>query len=270
MDLITYRAFTIQLRQRLEADNRVLGLVALGSMAEIRRLPDAWSDHDFFVITQPSDQETLRQDLSWLPNASTIVLSIRETAHGLKVIYANGHVLEFAIFDLTELQMAKVNDYHVVFERVPLTEQLMRITQVNPSPASYEPQRDCAMVMALLLIGTGRFARGEQLSAHLFVKHHALHHLLPLLRHLLQPRPEALVDNLDGFRRFEQSFPEVGAAINQALLLPIPLASLALLDILDQWVQPRLTDYPIIAGQVIRQSLNTIAESLDGSSAPRS
>ena len=67
MDLERYRSFTHQLRARLESDGRVLGLVALGSMAELGRTPDVWSDHDFFVITVAGVQESFRQDLGWLP-----------------------------------------------------------------------------------------------------------------------------------------------------------------------------------------------------------
>lgn len=37
MDLKFYRSFTQRLRARLESDARVLGLVALGSMAELGR-----------------------------------------------------------------------------------------------------------------------------------------------------------------------------------------------------------------------------------------
>ena len=50
-----YAAFTEALRARLEADPRVVGLVALGSMARRDYEPDRWSDHDFFVITRAAE-----------------------------------------------------------------------------------------------------------------------------------------------------------------------------------------------------------------------
>ena len=46
------QAYTRQLVQTLESDARVLGLVALGSMAS-ETYRDQWSDHDFWVITTP-------------------------------------------------------------------------------------------------------------------------------------------------------------------------------------------------------------------------
>jgi hypothetical protein len=81
-----YRAFTHELTERLRADGRAIGLVAVGSMADRDYPPDEWSDHDFFVITPLGGQEELRNDLSWLPYADRVALSFRETEHGLNVI----------------------------------------------------------------------------------------------------------------------------------------------------------------------------------------
>src|SRR3954449_2304508 len=103
MDAQAYEQFTRRLLDNLTADERVLGLVALGSMAARDYIPDAWSDHDFFMITKPRDQESFRTDLSWLPDAEQVAFYFRETAHGLKAIYADGHLIEFAVFDLAEL-----------------------------------------------------------------------------------------------------------------------------------------------------------------------
>jgi len=103
-----YERFTAHLRERLAADGRVVGLVALGSMSGEPPEPDEWSDHDFFVISRPGEQEGLRTELSWLPDAEEIAFSFRETAHGLKVLYRSGHLLELAVFDLEELSVAAV------------------------------------------------------------------------------------------------------------------------------------------------------------------
>ena len=89
-----YDRLTERLREGLAADARVLGLVALGSMSGEPPAPDEWSDHDFFVITRPGEQERMRTDLSWLPDAGQIALSYRETAHGVKVLYRSAHLLE--------------------------------------------------------------------------------------------------------------------------------------------------------------------------------
>jgi hypothetical protein len=77
-------------------------------MADRDYAPDEWSDHDFFVITPPGGQEALREDLSWLPRADRVALSFRETGHGLVVLYDDGHLLEFAVFELDELALAAI------------------------------------------------------------------------------------------------------------------------------------------------------------------
>ena len=151
-----YRAFTGELTERLRADERAIGLVAVGSMADRDYAPDEWSDHDFFVITPPGGQEELRNDLSWLPRDDRIALSLRETDHGLIVIYDDGHLLEFAVFDLEEIALAGVNRYRVLLDRGGVEE---RVEQVAASP---RPQRDDAFLfgktVTAALVATGRRA----------------------------------------------------------------------------------------------------------------
>jgi lincosamide nucleotidyltransferase len=111
MNLTEYNQFTEELRLKLAGDDRVLALIAVGSMAQQDYQPDEWSDHDFFVITIHGVQEDMRRDLSWLPRPDALVFSFRETEHGMKALYAGGHLLEFAIFNKDELQMARINRY---------------------------------------------------------------------------------------------------------------------------------------------------------------
>lgn len=257
MHLTDYRHLTNQIRANLENDDRVLAFIALGSMAETSRTPDAWSDHDFFVITLSGVQEEFRQDLHWLPDNDRIVLKIRETPHGLKVFYDHGHLLEFAVFDETELLLAKVNDYQIIFDRANIATIIPQLIQ-PPTPKAYDPTRDFTMTIALLYVGMARYARGEHLSAHSFIKLFALYHLLPLLTHVLESDHKHQLDNLDAFRRFEQVFPEVGATINSLLLLPIPQAAQGLLELAAQHVQPTLPDYPEAAVAMIRSYIQNI------------
>ncbi len=263
MDLPRYRDLTRRLLSTIEADPHVIGLVALGSMAEIARLPDAWSDHDFFVITVPGVQEDFRQNLDWLPDADQIVLRIRETAHGLKVLYADGHLLEFAIFDEAELPIASANDYRVLLDRGPVSEIMQSIaarSRPSADSAPYDPVHDFSMVLCLLLVGAGRYARGEHLSAHMFIKSHALQRLLALLAHLLTSDNASRLDSLDPFRRFEIVFPHAGADINRALLLPPLKSARALLDLAVEAAGPALPDYPAEAVQTVREYLAQVEE----------
>ncbi len=256
MDLDLYRSFTQRLRARLESDARVRGLVAVGSMAELGRTPDAWSDHDFFVITVSGVQESFRQDLGWLPDAERIVLKVRETAHGLKVLYDDGHLLEFAIFDEAELHLARVNDYRVLLDRAHLEADLLHLrTRSAAEVASLDVERSFALFLSALLVGAGRVARGEVLSGSSFIKQHALGHLLPILAHCLPMGSEARLDNLDPFRRFERAFPEQGRALHRMLLQEPGLCARQLLSFAEEQLAHRMERYPARAVDVLRGQL---------------
>jgi len=94
-----YQAYTSALVKQLEADPRVIGLLALGSMARTAHQPDEWSDHDFYVVTEAGQQEWFRTHSEWAPDADKLVLWFRETEHGVKGIYESGHLIEFAVYD---------------------------------------------------------------------------------------------------------------------------------------------------------------------------
>lgn len=260
MKLADFRAMTQRIQQSAQADENVLGLVMCGSAADKQRTPDNWSDHDFFLITRPDYQERYRQDLRWLPDAEHIVLQIRETAHGLKVLYDYGHLLEFAVFDVDELMSATLNDYRVLVDKERIGERVSGLVAHGQTSPEYNALRDVAMVVALIYVGAGRFARGEVLSAHVFLKHHLLHHLLPLLSHILDSSDNDKRDTLDAFRRFEQVHPDIGARLNHILLLPVPECGLALLELLDDVAKPAVSDYPAQAVAVVRGYVTSILD----------
>jgi hypothetical protein len=260
MHLDAYHQFTQNLRARLEPDPRVLALVALGSMAEVRRTPDEWSDHDFFVITLPGVQEQFRQDVSWLPEAGRIALRVRETAHGLKVLYDDGHVLEFAIFDEQELFLARINDYRVLFERSGGVVQALARIQQQSAVRTVDLSRELELFFFQLLLGAARCARGETLSGHRFIKSHALETLLTLLVHGVQGDTGRL-DNLDPFRRVEQVLPELGARLNRLLLLEPIAAGTELLAVAEAHLRGRMPAYPEQAARITRERLVSLAQS---------
>src|SRR5215213_6016319 len=156
-----YKRLTERLSDRLAADERVLGLVALGSMAAQDTQPDRWSDHDFFVIVRTGEQEAFRRDLSWVPEAEDLVLSYRETAHGLKALYRNGHLLEFAVFDPEELHLAKVNRYRVLLDRGGIADAMAQVRQETVASISAPGMGDrerFGQFLANLLVAGARAA----------------------------------------------------------------------------------------------------------------
>ncbi|MCI0708859.1 MAG: aminoglycoside 6-adenylyltransferase [Chloroflexi bacterium] len=251
MDIKTYDNFTNRLLENLRDDKRVLGVVALGSMANVVRR-DQYSDHDFFVIVQPSTQSFFRGQLDWLPDSDSIVLQFQETAHGLKVMYDSGHLIEFAVFDLDELMISKANDYRILLDKADIANRMQQVVS-HSTPPQYNYLNEFLHFLSLLQVGAGRYWRGEQLSGHLFIKSHALQHLLPVLTHYLPADNQHKLDNLDSFRRFEQVYPEIGQALAKALLKSPPDAALEMLTVCEEYVKPLMIDYPQWAVDTLRR-----------------
>lgn len=229
-------AFTMAIRATLEPDPDVLGLVGLGSTSGLPPGPDAFSDHDLFVVTRPGVQQRYRDGLGWLPaSAGPVALAFRETAHGVKVLLGSGHLVEFAVFDPDELGLARVNRYAVLLDRAGLTARLARVREATVT-ATAAPPPDLAwqagQLLTNLVAGAGRAARGERLSGHQLVRVSALGHLVTLLRHGLPPGAAGPLDDLDLFRRLEQALPGVARQLDEALRLPVVESAQALLAIL--------------------------------------
>jgi hypothetical protein len=98
MNSVEFEQFTATLLRTLEEDPAVLGLVALGSTAE-PTWRDAWSDHDFWVVTRRGHQDGLLDDLSWLPNSDTILVRARHGRRHYSVYIEAGTVpsLQYSI-----------------------------------------------------------------------------------------------------------------------------------------------------------------------------
>ncbi|HEX6100944.1 MAG TPA: hypothetical protein VF432_31795 [Thermoanaerobaculia bacterium] len=212
---VNYHAFTEQLAATLTADPRVLGVVALGSMAERGRKPDRYSDHDFFVIAE--DAESLRGTTAWLPHPERIALWFRETPHGCKAVYDDGHLVEYAVFTPDELQLARVNDYRVLLDRERIEDRMAAIAARVDAP----PDRAWleGMFLSHVLVGSQRAQRGELASARWM-----LAHAMRFLVQLLGGGP----DNLDPLRRFDHH------DLEQAMRLGPASAAKALLELYER------------------------------------
>lgn len=239
MELAEHRRYTNLLREQLEAHGDVLGLVALGSMAEQGEQPDAWSDHDFFVIVTPGVAETFRESDSWLPDCDEIALRFRETAHGVKVIYRSGHLIEFAIFTPDELPLARVNRYRVLLDRGDVAAHMQAVASATRERIDLEAPSDTWLVGQFLsetLVAVLREARGEYLSAAQRRQAATLHLLRLLARHLPSAEHHRL-DDLDASRRFELAYPAIAGRLRHA-------HASTLLAIVSEVLVPHLPDFP--------------------------
>src|SRR4051794_23878352 len=227
--------------ESVASDERVVGLVAVGSMADRDYAPDEWSDHDFLLITRAGEQEAFRTDLAWLPHADTIVLSFREMEHGLKVLYEDGHMLEFAVFDLDEMALARINRYRVLLDRGGVDERCERV-RANPRP-QHDDEHLFGMVVSAALVAVGRGRRGEVLSA-AFLVTWALTYLTRLIARTLPSENASILDGFDALRRFEQAYPELGAELAAAARLPPAEGGLCLLEVMERELRTLKPELP--------------------------
>lgn len=225
-----YAELTARLVAALAEAPEVLGVVLVGSSSGVGAVPDAWSDHDFFVITRPGEQERFRRALGWLPDAHEIVLQFRETAHGVKAMYGSGHLVEFAVFEPDELVLARINRYRVALDRGDIAARVAVVQAATraATAAPLDEAHHAGQMATNLVVGVARAARGERLSGHHFMRS-ALGHLVTLLR--AQRGDDEWRDNLDPLRRFERSFPALGRELDAALQRPIAECARALLAI---------------------------------------
>lgn len=239
--LARFKKYSESLTNSCVQHPKIIGLVLVGSTAETDRV-DEWSDHDFFVVTEDSEQESLRRDLSWLPDSESIAFWFRETEHGLKVVYNSGSILEFAIFDCDELRTCMVNHHQLAYGNDEVTKALMAASNRLPANVIGDDLADFRNFLSVLIIQVGRARRGEVLTAGQGIRGTATTALLKVLTRRL-PQDHRL-DTLDVSRRFELVHPEIGKIIAKALEQEPEAAARDLLMISEKYLVPLWDDYP--------------------------
>jgi hypothetical protein len=217
MDAAAYEAYAGQLTDNLRARPEVLGLVAVGSFAVGA---DRFSDHDFFVIAPDHATEALRRDRSWLPAHERLVIAIRETQHGIKALYDDGHLVEYAVFSPAEIALARLNRTRVLFDRADVAARIQATVEATKVAILEEAHSDGWLVgqfLATLLIGVSRHRRGERLAAIEFVHGTALRSLLMLVARHVPPEVPDVLDELNPYRRVERAYPALGAELDAVM-----------------------------------------------------
>jgi len=222
--------FKTELRDKSQADDRILGLVWAGSAADTDRF-DIYSDYDFYLVTLDDEAEPMRQNLEWLPRIEEIAYWARETAHGLKVVYKDGTILEFAIFTLDELSNSVVNHFFVDLDKADVKTRTEAI-QVKGEPKSHENVEDhLAIIFTLLMIAIGRARRGELLIAGQFIRSYAALHLIKAVKKSFESADLSKRDVVDPWRRFEWEYPEIALKLNDALAKDVESCAWAIADL---------------------------------------
>ncbi|MEY3561122.1 MAG: hypothetical protein RL068_274 [Actinomycetota bacterium] len=239
--------------EKLKSKEHVVGLMFAGSSADTTRA-DQYSDQDFFLVVDDGHGEAFRQDLSWLPNSEDIVIAPRETDHGLKVVYQNGDLLEFAVFenqDLDQPWLAVGTDYKVVLENKNISERLA-VAAKRSLPKPENRQINYELFLSLILIGVGRARRGELIAAEQHIKSYAMNFALRLIR---QSRPvgSPRLDTLNSYRRFEQDYPVQGKTIADLMLQPTEASARQLCEVVIAEIaasDKELAQYRVVANRL--------------------
>jgi hypothetical protein len=255
MDATAYGDYLERLIASLGTDERVIGVIGLGSTASTVRDPDEWSDHDLWVVVEPGSEEGFRADPSWLPDYGRLILWLRETEHGVKAVYDSGHLVEVAVLRPDELPVTRANDYRVLLDKGGVAAAMTRVRTRTVERLAEEQHSEsylAGQVVTGLLVGLGRYARGEEISAHEFIKMHTVIHLLTLMARVLEPSDTGALDDLNPWRRVEQAFPGRAARISIALASDLPSAALGLLAVAET-LKPMLDDWPSGVAAVVRR-----------------
>lgn len=162
----------------LRRDTDALALLALGSVGKERERIDEYSDLDFFVIVRDGAKRRFIDDLWWLHDAQPLVWNFQNTADGHKALMFDGIFCEFAVFERGELANIPYTPGQFVWRRDEIEESLARPRQALPQ--AREREWLVGEALSNLLIGLGRYARGEKLAAMRMVQVYALDRLLEI------------------------------------------------------------------------------------------
>lgn len=249
-DSALFMTFLDELAATARSTPHVVGLVAFGSTADRGRW-DEWSDHDFAVLTDPAWAEPLRNDLSWLPRAGEIVLSVVEHDGGVKAIYRDGHRIEFGIASIDDFSTWAGSPAHVLLGDEAILAATATVTARRPGGET-DAAREIRLMLTQVHSGVGRARRGEVLSGSKLVRGEAVDHLLRAAEARL-PGDITRLDALDPRRRFELVFDEFGARLEEALRLSVEEAAKSIIGLAEENLAPGWADFPHAGLAVIRE-----------------
>lgn len=196
-----------------------LALIALGSSGAEQQRLDRYSDLDFFVIVRDGHKPALLEDLGWLEAIAPIAYRFRNTDDGYKLLFADGIFCEQAFFEARELADPAFAGAWSASGRVIWQADGFDAAGylARPIPAG-PPARDAEWLLgeALtnLLVGLGRYHRGERLSAARFIQGYAVDRVLELAARIEAAQP-VTADPYAIERRFEQRFPQTARLLPQ-------------------------------------------------------
>lgn len=225
-----FERYLHRVTERLRADDRVIGLVGMGSTAERWRV-DEWSDHDLAIVVSPGHEESLRFGRDWLPDAEHLVVDVVEWHGGAKLVFDDGRVVELGVATPESLRAWAVHHHDVLFDRGGVADAVADAVASSAAVRDGDLARELQLVVATVRIGAGKARRGEVLAGGEMLRHDAVGHLLAAVA-IVSP-VDARADLLDPRRRVELTHPELAADLATAIRLPEVELAQRLLELLE-------------------------------------
>jgi hypothetical protein len=243
MNNTEYESYTRRLVDILKRDSKVLGLVALGSMAD-PSYRDPWSDHDFWIIAEPEALPFYRTSVSWLPDSHKILSVTYYKDRGAAVLFRNQHGIEYAVFDLNDMSKAVTERYKILFDRCNIAPQIAAVHKRTIQNRHEALEWNSALPQLCWTVWTGyaRHRRGEHLGAHKYIRFYAVNMLLDLFQYSGVLKESGSTDVLDPWRRTEKLNPDLAREIRSIIDSDIPSGALRLLELVKSRIQPYRPD----------------------------
>jgi hypothetical protein len=256
MDADRFAAFLAELVSAAERDGDVVGLVGFGSTADRRRV-DEWSDHDFAWLVAPGAADRYRYDLGWLPEAERIALSVVEGHGGVKVVYDDGHVLEFGIDSVAGYAANWAgNCAEVLVDKGGVAEATATVLARSVAGRD-DAERAIRLFVTQALIGAGRARRGEVLNGGRLVRTEAVGHLVDAVLARLPAARGFQPNELDPTRQVERGHPVLAARIEQACRLAPDACAMALLELAESTLADGWDAFPSAGVAAARRRLSS-------------
>lgn len=258
MEAEAFDIYTERLRKALESASEVVGLVTLGTTVD-SKFRDEWSDHDFWVITETGAQDSFLKDLSWLPDAHNIAITVCHGRRYRTVVYRNRHKIEFAVLDVNEAREGKAQRYRTLIDRDQIAVLMESVHENTLKQAHTDQAKPDALQNLCVLVWSAceRYGRGELLSARQCLDGFAVNQLLNLIFASDIETVDEGKDELDPRRRLERRSAVLAAEVATILHEPIPQGALHLLEIAERELKPKA---PTLAWESVTMVRDWISE----------
>lgn len=249
-----FDAYTARLDGMARSDDRVVGLVLLGSGADPSRI-DAWSDHDFALIVSPDAIAMFRDSVEWIPDAADLAVIGREWHDGFKGIFDDGRVIEFAVTDVESLRTFPMAAARVVFDRTGEVSTAVHAAIGSTSTRRVsDPEGLAAALLTEILVGVGRLRRGERLSGADVIRSEAALSFIDLWLAVRRPG-ERHPDPFNGWRRIESVSPAFAARLERLLAEDAEAAARGILELAEAEIAAGWTGWPSRGAEAVRRRL---------------